>query len=353
MTTSPFDRLPAECEPLAEDTPPPVPARSAASTRAPTLATIPRPLDWAEQLVWGQNHFLPFRRLQMPCEPWSAGVAIHTGPVRPNNEDYAVVFKIGEISVAILGDGCGGVPHGRDAAFHAVSGAAVSVSRQLAWLPLTVPVPDLRGIALQAHYDASDTIADYAERTGIDSVRALRCTLIVALITHEEVAYAHLGDGGLRRYRPALDECTELLDAQRVSGFNNLLAASMGARIEGEPVVGRADRRREDLLWLASDGITDRTDALQLSRKLVEQAERLQGDLQAVAEQMLDELADYHDERGPVFDDNLSLIMVADPPMAKVAQEVDAHPPMKLVEQKVSAPVRPALRVAASAIADA
>ncbi len=274
---------------------------------------IPAPSQFTRRLIHVINNLEPLRPLTGQQCPWTAGAAVHPGLVRSRNEDFAVSFAIDQLTVGLVADGCGGIPHGREAAYKAVRGASVSLARQLAWIPRSQQPPGLCGVALQAIYEASDTLTDFAECAGIDPGRSLRCTLLVVLVTEDEVHYAYLGDGAIHHYRPSSDELTTLLTPQRVEGYSNVLTASLGARIEGEPVHGRIDRRRGDFVWLSSDGVADRTDPHVLSRALNQEAIRRGGDLQAVVQDQLEAFAHYQDEGGLVFDDNLSLVLIADP----------------------------------------
>jgi hypothetical protein len=59
-------------------------------------------------------------------------------------------------------------------------------------------------------------------------------------------------------------------------------------------------------LFLGSDGVFDRVNE-SFPREVLRGAIRQNGDLQAVCEQVVRELAEYRDEDGYVFDDNVTL----------------------------------------------
>ncbi|MCC6681237.1 MAG: protein phosphatase 2C domain-containing protein [Phycisphaeraceae bacterium] len=291
----------------------PVPTRCASlpapDSMEPIDGDLHHPSEQAFQLISGAWRLHPHHVLTTTSEPWDIGLALHRGPVRQHNEDYALTLKIGAIKVTVLADGCGGVPKGQVAAYEGCVGGMASVIRHLAWVPHVIAPDSLLAIALQAIYDASDTIRDYALRHGIDPSCTLRSTIIVTLTTATAVHYAYLGDGGGYVYRAQSGNVESFLEPQKAGGQLNYLAASLGASIEGESRCGSIALQPDDLVWICSDGVADRTDPQSLGTELYQAARAHGGDLAGVAQAVLDEFAAYHDDHGPVFDDNMSLIL--------------------------------------------
>jgi serine/threonine protein phosphatase PrpC len=277
-----------------------------------TDTVLPDPLNQARQLVSGVWRLMPYRDLTVPEGPWEAGLALHGGPVRRHNEDYAMVFRIDDITVAVLADGCGGIPFGQHAAYVAVRGATVSLVRQLAWLTEAVDYPGLEAVALRSIHDASKSVRFQAQRLRIDPTRAMRSTLIVVLATKEKVFYAYLGDGGGYIYHSDDGTLESFITPQKAEGSLNVLTASLGPVIEGEPVAGYMPRRPGDLIWVCSDGVADRTDPGLLGRELLQAAVAYGGEMADVARCFLEQFASYRDEAVPIFDDNMSLVLIGD-----------------------------------------
>ena len=288
-----------------------------ASASPITIQRPPDPFDLAQQLIAGARRMSPYRQLRVPTGTWEAGLALHTGPMRRLNEDYALIFQVDDWLVAALADGCGGIPFGQQAAYAAVTGAASSVIRQLAWLsgPQTA-VTDVETVALRAIYEACDAIGDRADKQHVDPTRSMRCTLIVAVISKQQISYAHIGDGGGFVFHCDDGALEPFVNPQKASTHLNVLEASLGPKIEGEPRSGTLERRRGDLIWLCSDGIADRTDPTLLSCDLVQTAIVHGGDLTSVAQAFLDQFASWRDEDGLIFDDNMSLILIGDEAIA-------------------------------------
>jgi len=241
--------------------------------------------------------------------PWNLGFVTHVGPVRQENQDYALAFEIKGHQVLIAADGVGGAPHGRLASQLAATAAARAIISRL-------------GAARGGHSDAIDQAAmagvDEAarilRRTGSefeieDVLDGLRTTLIVAVGTRKSYAYAYIGDGGgcvLRR-----DGSVEsFVDPQKAGGATNVLAASLGPAQMGSPVAGTLARNKGDLLIVGTDGVFDRTDQ-SFPKTVMMAAFRNGGLLQDAAETLVEELAAHRDEEGHVFDDNVTLCLMA------------------------------------------
>ena len=303
------------------------PSTPMVNTEGPPFASddLPDPFLQAGQLIAGAWRLLPHCSICIPTEAWSVGLALHPGPVCDRNEDYAMALQIDDVTVAILADGCGGIPYGQEAAYIGVMGAAASIIRHLAWRTKAHSDGDLLTVAQTAVDEASRALIHQAGRLGIDPTSSMRSTLIVTLTTPNHLYYAYIGDGGgwvLHTDDGSLDA---FVIPQKVDSRPNLLAASLGATIQGEPQNGQLDRRRGDLIWICSDGIADRTDPMPLGCELAQALVMNGGDMTGVAESFLSQFAAWTDETGIVFDDNMSLVLVADQAVACPPARANYH----------------------------
>lgn len=300
---------------------------------APKVETNPRPVNknLAARIVAVEGSLLSnligiatrMKRLEcLPSAPdsrWTLGLTTAKGSVRSENQDCGICFVIGNYQVAIVADGLGGLPLGREASLQAVKAAALRVvirSNQMSG----------RG-ALSCESLARDGLAAAFQRLTAIGRRlrlqhdALRSTLIVVVTDHDHIGYAYIGDGGICIFRHA-GEIIHLLHPQKADIYTpNLLSASLGPTPHGEPVFGNVKRRRQDLIIVGSDGIFDhleeRPDQFPLGTNqfvinLARGALALDGDLQAVTDQALLQLAALKDESGYQFSDNLTLALIAD-----------------------------------------
>ena len=242
---------------------------------------------------------------------WRLGMASITGNVRSENQDYGVCFDVNDRAVLIVADGCGGLPFGQRAAYLASLTAAVTVAcacgaygddRELS----------VQAVALDAILSASGRLAIEGERLGITEVRGgLRTTLIVLVAFESEVGYAYIGDGGGCLIRTT-GEIEHFVDPQKASSSAlHLLAASLGPTIEGTPVCGKVTRKAGDLVIVGSDGVFDRVEG-SFPKDVMCGCLRHDGDLQATAQRIVEELAAYQDDAGYVCDDNLTLGIMGD-----------------------------------------
>ncbi len=91
----------------------------------------------------------------------------------------------------------------------------------------------------------------------------------------------------------------------------NLLAASLGPIIEGQPVTGTIERPKNSLLIVGTDGIFDRVDET-FPRDVLRGVIRYKGNLQATAEHILKELSESKDSIGYLCDDNMTIGLMGD-----------------------------------------
>lgn len=246
-----------------------------------------------------------------PGGAWDLGLATIKGNVRTENQDYGLCFQTAEHDVLVVADGCGGIPHGQRASYLAAVNAAISVIRSYGTAPRWHS-PHVKDVAVKAIMDAAHGLALEGDKLNITDVRGgLRTTLIVVVGNKREIGYAYIGDGGGCVVQPN-GEVKHFLEPQKANGHAmNVLAASLGPSMEGEPVSGVLKREAGDLLLVGTDGIFDRVEAM-FPKDVLRGCIQYQGDLQKAAEHIVEELASFKDAAGYICDDNLTLGIMGD-----------------------------------------
>jgi len=258
----------------------------------------------AEQVSrWGKVRSKP----QVPEGLWNAGLATRKGNVRGENQDYGLAFTVGGVQILVVADGCGGIPNGGRAAFLAAVTAAESLS--LAY-GSEGERPEPCAAAAGAIRAAWIRLAAEGDKAHVSEAQCgLRTTLLVVVGDKAEYGFAYIGDGGGEVVRVS-GKIERFLVPQKASDAPNVLVCSLGPGMQGEPMMGRLAREAGDLLLVGTDGVFDRVDG-SFGRDVLLAVIQNEGDLQGVAEQVLDELVEMHDEAGYVCDDNVTLGLMA------------------------------------------
>jgi len=239
-----------------------------------------------------------------PAEPWAVACATIKGHVRVDNQDYGLCFSVGPYHVLLLADGCGGLPHGAKASYLAVVAAASSIIRSIG----TTADIDTLMVARQALNDASNKLATRDAYSGNDG---LRTTLIIVIASDNKYAFAYIGDGGGVIVHKSGNAEKFLFAQKAMEDMANVLAASLGPDMEGTPALGCIPCYPGDLLICGTDGVFDyagKSFPIAVAQKVA----AYDGNLQKAADTVLNDLADYKDQFGPVCSDNLTLGLVAD-----------------------------------------
>ena len=244
----------------------------------------------------------------VPGVPWHLALCSVQGHIRSQNEDSGVSFTLGDYDVAIFGDGCGGVPHGKEAAFIAVVAAATRLIQLLGCVPDWYS-PSI-GEAIQSAFgSAHHQLAVAADKLNICDVNGgLRTTLIIIIGHGPLVHYGYIGDGGGLVIRPS-GEIEKFLVPQKNSSHPHVLEASLGPVMEGMPSIGVTKRGDGDLLLAGTDGIFDRVSG-DFARDILRASIEVDGNLQNVADRVCGELAECQDDKGYVCDDNMTLVLM-------------------------------------------
>ena len=283
-----------------------------APQRPDTPAILP-PSDLVKYLIEQCQGFNCFRyQPVLPREEWDLGLATETGNVRTENQDYGLGFHIAEHDILIIADGCGGVAQGQRAAYLAALYAALSIIRIYGTAP-PWQGPNACYAAAKAVQAAEARLAKEANKFNIslEDRAHLRTTLIIIIGGNNEFGYAYIGDGGACVIR-STGQIEPFLHPQKADEYKqNILAASLGPRMDGEPVVGKIYRSPGDLIIAGTDGVFDRVSE-SFPKDVLRVAIQQQGDLQQVTEQLIQELAEYKDANGYVCDDNLTLGLMGD-----------------------------------------
>lgn len=173
------------------------------------------------------------------------------------NQDYSILIGfthpvLGQISISVIADGCGGHYGGKQASFTAATAAVsemITESKQ---------VDDLAALAKKGFNAAKSAV----ESTGaLYGPHDFRTTLIIVLASETEYCVCHIGDGGavIRRQNGNWFSMLEPMREEK-TGY---LTGSLGPKTYGTDQVHRKIRQPGDVFVAGSDGlfvdnITDR-----------------------------------------------------------------------------------------------
>lgn len=278
----------------------------------PRPRPLPTPIEQMQTIIATAAKFRHIRvKPTLSSEPWELGLATNKGNVRSENQDFGLSFQINGNNVLIVADGCGGVPLGGRAARLVALSAAASVVRNYG-MAQRWHVPHVKDAAAKAIKDAAHRLAVEGDKLNITDVRGgLRTTLIVIIGNKREVGYAYIGDGGGCVVKSS-GEVHRFLNPQKANDFAmNVLAASLGPMMEGDPVTGVLKHAPGDILIIGTDGVFDRIDK-EFPKDVLRGCIQYKGDLQLVAEHIITEMASQQDKYGYICDDNLTLGIMGD-----------------------------------------
>ncbi len=281
--------------------------------KRPQPRSLPAPADQMRRIIAQANRMESIRtKPTLNSTSWGIGLATDKGNVRNENQDYGLCFNVGGRDVLIVADGMGGTPHGQRAAYLAVMSAAVSVVLHYGKAPLW-KTPNAKDVAERSLLDAARRLSVEGDKLNITAVQeGLRSTLIVAIRAKDEVGFAYIGDGGGCIIRSS-GEVVHFLEPQKAHACGmNVLAASLGPRIEGSPVTGVVNHHTGDLLIIGTDGVFDRVEPT-FPKDVLRGCLRHAGDLQKTAEAIIEELVSFLDANGThPADDNCTLGLMGD-----------------------------------------
>jgi serine/threonine protein phosphatase PrpC len=231
------------------------------------------------------------------------------------------------VRIALLADGLGGEPFGDVASLCAIE-AAMSALGGLDGDVVADDATAAEACLREAFAAAAAALAERGRELGIaPGNRGLRTTLLIAITSRDRVVFGQIGDGAMIVLREG--EVLPLTQAQKANPDQlSLVAACLGPTTLGEPVFGVFERRPGDLLIAATDGVADRVTDAFYARTAVEQIAAHGGDLNEAAADLLERLAGYRHGGETVFDDNMTLALIADASFGRelasvpIAQEI-------------------------------
>ena len=203
-------------------------------------------------------------------------IASHTDPgrVRSDNED-AVRFDA-DLGLAILADGMGGYAAGEVASRMAVDEVFNELASALPHLRAAPQSEDRAGLHEDMRFAATRANASIiaAARREPD-YEGMGSTLVVAVLMHDRMTIAHLGDSRCYRWRAGVleqitrDHCW--VDEQIAIGalpvdavldprYRNIVTRALGIEDEIDLEVHDHDAQIGDVFLLCSDGLTDMLD---------------------------------------------------------------------------------------------
>lgn len=278
----------------------------------PKVDRVPEPFHQMEHILKVSQRARWLRvKPALPCSPWHIGAVCHKGHVRSENQDYALAFVIGGREILVVADGCGGIPNGGRAAHLAAVAAARSIinayGKSVPWYAC-----DPHAVAAQALQDASLRLAREGARLRLVNPQdGLRTTLVVVVAQSADVGFAYCGDGGACIVRTS-GAVEHFLNPQKAGPDQpNVLAASLGPQMQGEPMLGTIRRNPGDLLLVGTDGVFDRVE-LSFPKDVLRAAIQFGGDLDKTAKLIVEELTSSQDEAGYICDDNATLAIAGD-----------------------------------------
>jgi serine/threonine protein phosphatase PrpC len=184
-------------------------------------------------------------------QPSPCHAVVSIAGARDGNEDYACRFVLRDPQTGsdshcmVVGDGCGGHAGGRVASCIAVRAA----SETLASNSGTSSEEAVR-LAFRAAIQAMITAGRRWDPN------ALRTTLIVVVADPNHYALGWIGDGGIDLHR-ASGRWERLLKPHKSGEAQNLLAASLGPDLVGEPSFAVHPREPGDRIYVGTDGVCE------------------------------------------------------------------------------------------------
>lgn len=272
---------------------------------------IPDPNTELRQIIaeaLGNPHI--FAKPELPTSTSFIALATATGHIRSHNEDYGMCFTIAQKQVLILADGCGGLPFGSRASYLAACAAARTIVRLVG----TSEEPScLNMVKVCRHAMLKAGACLHEETSPINSslVTGLRTTLIVVIADEKEFSFAYIGDGGGMVIHKDGSVERFLVPQRNPECASNVLTASLGPTMEGEAIAGIVVRKPGDLMVCGTDGVFDFVDA-EFTTDVWRSVNDFQGDLQRLADTVVQELAETRDSHGWICSDNLTLGLIGD-----------------------------------------
>lgn len=256
------------------------------------------------------------RRSFAPRPQWRYALALRSDPgqVRTNNEDAVRAETTPPWTVAVLADGMGGYSAGEVASALAVECITRSLAhsaRQRAVQASPARTNAVHKALERSLQEANAAICAHANSHG----RNMGTTVVAAVLTHDRLVLAHLGDsraylwrcGTLRQLTHDHSWLQEQIDSGRLSDEaaarstrGHLITRALGVAPQASPTLREVRLEAGDRVLLCSDGLSDLVSTCAISALLATHQP-----LETQAQRLIDK-ANAQGGR-----DNISVILVA------------------------------------------
>ncbi len=213
------------------------------------------------------------RRSLAPRPQWRHALALRsdTGQVRSNNEDAVHAASLPPWTVAVLADGMGGYHAGEVASALAVERITQSLARSARQPAVQASPARTAAVRLALEHslqEANAAIYAHAHSHG----RNMGSTVVAAVLTHDRLVLAHLGDsraylwrqGTLRQLTHDHSWLQEQIDAGRMSAeaaarssHGHLITRALGVTPQASPTLREVRLQAGDRVLLCSDGLSN------------------------------------------------------------------------------------------------
>jgi PPM family protein phosphatase len=213
----------------------------------------------------------------LPYQVLTVGLS-DMGLVRQNNED--VWGEVPALNLLVLADGMGGHRAGEVAAQEAVTTLCRTVKRRIA-ASKKPTLADFQELLKRSIVYVNSQVYQLS-RSHYD-LRGMGTTLCCLLFHPEGLAFAHVGDSRIYRWRQSvLEQLTkdhsllrdlvdqgQLNDTQAIDFlYKNIITKAIGTELKVEPSLQITDVEAEDLYLMCSDGLSDLLDANEIAQIL-------------------------------------------------------------------------------------
>ncbi len=227
-----------------------------------------------------------FRRSFAPRPPWRYALALRSDPgqVRANNEDAVRAASTPPWTVAVLADGMGGYNAGEVASALAVECITQSLAqsaRQPAVQASPARTTAVHRALARSLQEANAAVCAHA--SSHPECRNMGTTVVAAVLTHDKLVVAHLGDsraylwrrGTLRQLTHDHSWLQEQIDSGRLSAEaaarstrGHLITRALGVAPQAQPTLREVRLEAGDRVLLCSDGLSNMVSSAAISALL-------------------------------------------------------------------------------------